>query len=165
MSLAVFALKPVYLSLCARACPSGRTLSVMPFHTIAMKGLELFHYAKDKYQDELSREDVNIGSGVTVQYLMLNGVQMGLAKGRYTLGVHFTMPGLLYEARGACAPVVGRRKKGFLVFGARDFADRLVDPFFVRVHADGNAQLIVGEDGMEQVEALFRMLLVLAIGW
>lgn len=142
----------------------------MPFDppislVVNMKGRELLDYAKDKYKQELSWESVNSGSDIMMHYLTLNGVEIGLAVGKYSLGVHTSMPDLLYEAKGACAPVLGERARRFLVFGAHDLAGRLVDPFLVRVYKDGNTQLIVGEERVQQVEALFRMFLVLAMGW
>ncbi len=126
------------------------------------KKQEMLDYAKEKYSNQLSIESKPVGSGVTMHYLTLNGVEIGLAAGGYTLGIHADK-WLLHEAKGACAPAVN--KKGFLVFGAHDLAGQLVDPFFVKVFKDGTMQLIVGEEHAGRVEALFRMLLVLAIGW
>ncbi len=132
---------------------------------VASKAQELLDYARSKYQDELSHEDVSIGANMTVHTLSLNGVDVGLAVGQHVLGVHVQGTDLLHEARGACIPLFGGEEYGFLVFGAHDLAGQLVDPFFVRVYEDGNPQFIVGEDQVEKAEALFRMFLTLAIGW
>lgn len=129
---------------------------------IASKGQELLDHAKEKYGSHLSMDSMQIGPSMTMHNLHLNGVHIGLAVRDYTLGIHADYK-LLHEAAGACAPVLG--KKGFLVFGAHDLAGELVNPFFTRVYWDGVMQHVVGEERVEQVEALFRMLLVLAIGW
>lgn len=130
---------------------------------VAAKGQELLEYAKSKYQDEISCEGVSVGHSVTVHALSLNGVEINLTVGQHILGVNVLGSELLYEARGACAPVLGQH--GFLVFGARDLSGRLVRPFFVRVYEDDNPHFIADEEHVEQAEALFRMFLTLAVGW
>jgi hypothetical protein len=126
------------------------------------KKQELLDYAKGKYQDQLSIEERPIGSSIVMHYLSLNGVEIGLVAGGYSLGIHADKD-LLYEARGACARVVNQKR--FLVFGAQDLTGLLVDPFTVKFYKDGVVQHMVGPEHMEQVEGLFRMLLVLAMGW
>ena len=136
---------------------------VMPGDTVTTrKARELLDYAKKRYGDELSEEAKSYGSTAVMHHLMLNGVQICLVMSNHTLGTH-THGDLLYEAGGACARVLN--KKGFLVFGGRDLSGRLVDPFFVKKSKDGMIMQIVGEERVERVEALFRMLLVLAMGW
>ncbi len=132
--------------------------------SVASKARKLLEYAKGKYGEELSYEHVSIGASVTVHNFSPNGVNIGLAVGQHILGVHVQGTDLLHEARGACVPLLGT-EHGFLVFGARGLVGQLVDPFFVGVNEDRIPHFIAGEDRVEQAEALFRMLLTLAMGW
>ena len=131
--------------------------------SVASKALELLDYARSRYKDELGYEGIRVNQIRTVHILSLNGVEIALIECQHVLGVTVNDTAVLYEARGACVPITGKGK--FLVFGAHDLAGRPVDPFLVTVYSERTAELIVREDALEHAEALFRMLLTLAIGW
>ena len=130
---------------------------------IQSKKQEMLEYARGKYGCQLTEKAGNNGGGRMMHELELNGVETGLFFGDHIICFHVGCASLLREARGACLDLGGGR---IVVHKGVDLAGRPVKPFLVSVDGDGVACIMAKRArSVQQVEALLRMSLVLAIGW